>query len=118
MVDERRLYVRLASREKVIVNVTENDDKEQIYEFECYSRDLSTNGVRLHGDQHFSLGSRLEMVVHLRSEKKDYMLSGKVKWNTETTESEHLTGVELCRDGSPDLMQWKQRFEYKNEEKI
>lgn len=110
MNEERRQHTRLPRQEHVKVDVVTEGVPTSAEVFDCSSRDFSLRGVRLHGDHPIDLGSQVDMIVHMKSEKTDYRLTGKVKWVTVTTENEHLAGVELSIDTSKDIQQWQSLF--------
>ena len=107
---ERRRHQRKLQQERVIVNVETADEQHQTFEYECNSRDLSPTGVRLHGDHALKLNSTLDLQVHLQNAHMDYSLTGVVKWVTETTEHEHLAGVELDSTRAGELSRWQSLF--------
>lgn len=110
MTAERRQHTRLPKQEHVQVDVTTEGIPTSADVFDCSSRDFSLRGVRLHGDHAIDLGSRVDLTVHMKSDGKDYQLSGKVKWVTVTTENEHLAGVELLENESADMEKWRALF--------
>ena len=110
MIEERRKHIRESRQEKVIVNVITCEKESKEISFECLSKDFSAKGVRLHGHQGLDLNTKVNMIVHLLSHKRDYSLAGQVKWVTETTENEQLAGVELLDMEGFDLAHWQELF--------
>ena len=112
MVAERRQAYRFPGKEQVKVDVISEDAPNQTLEFECFARDLSKQGIRLHGHQDLQLHAELSLKVHMKDKNQDYQLSGKIKWVTETTEREVIAGVELSDEDSQDWQQWQKLFDH------
>jgi len=107
---ERRQHQRKLQQERVVVNAVTADKQHQAFEYECSSRDLSAKGIRLHGNHPLELNCELDLQVHLQNAHMDYSLTGVVKWVTETTEHEHLAGVELDSARAGELSRWQSLF--------
>ncbi len=112
MFEEKRNHQRKSQKAEVIVNIL-SDSKDPTHNndhYECSSKDISKNGVKLYGNQSFIKGSRLKLEASHRKDEDLMSLIGYVKWTTVTTENEHLTGVEFSETNSPDIGIWKGMF--------
>lgn len=109
MSQERRVELRKNHQQPVLISAT-LENQNQPVEFTCSSRDISKNGIRLHGKSMFELGVRLNIHVHLDAQSGDYQLLGIVKWVTETTEKEHLAGIQLLPESGTDFQRWQATF--------
>ena len=110
MIDERRKYSRILRDELIVVDVLCNEKIDIPLVFECRSKDLSAKGVRIHGQHSVPLNQDVELVIHMGIDKQAYILSGKIKWTTETTENEHLAGIELSDNQETDIGKWQKLF--------
>jgi hypothetical protein len=110
MIKEKRQHLRTRHEESVKVDVISEGATEPPVTLDCFSRDFSHKGIRLHGHTTFNLNSHVNLVVHMSAEKRDYKLHGTIKWVTETTEHEVLAGVELLPNQGSDLTHWQAKF--------
>jgi len=110
MQQERREHTRELQQEHVKVDVISKESPKQNLRYDCFSRDFSKSGVRVHGNQSFELGTHVQLVIHMSEQKKDYSLQGVVKWFTETTEHEVVAGIEFDNTHSSDLEDWQKLF--------
>ncbi|WP_444994830.1 PilZ domain-containing protein [Aliikangiella sp. IMCC44359] len=110
MIDERRKYARILREEPIKVDVLCNEHFNSPLVFECSSKDFSAKGVRIHGQHPVPLNQDVEIVVHLGKEDKEFILSGKIMWTTETTENEHVAGIELSDNQETDIDNWRTLF--------
>lgn len=108
MTDERRAEARQVQNEAILVDVSLIGEKPIV--FECSAKDLSPQGVRLHGEQLLKLNSQVDLLVRMPSKQENYRLTGVVKWITETTEKEHLAGIQLSDNIHTDVNEWKKLF--------
>ena len=111
MISERRQHIRYLRQDLIKVDVVLAQKPEESMVFDCYSKDFSRNGIRLHGHKLLELGSQLTLVVHLEHGESMYNLNGVIKWVTETTEHEVVAGIELIDDNTSDIKQWQSLFE-------
>jgi len=112
MMEEKRSSVRRSENGAVHVDVLAVSDQasNSIIRYEGSMRDISLNGIRLHGKHALEKGSILELLVELESNDSKYNLSGNVKWVTETTENEFVAGLELVEGKSSDISAWQAIF--------
>lgn len=108
---ERRAHAREIQQEQVKVDVVSQENPSEVLTYDCFSRDFSISGVRIHGSQSFELGTEVNLVIHMSDVKKDYGLQGTIKWFTETTEHEVVAGIEFNQERSTDLQDWQKLFE-------
>ena len=112
MYQEKRLFRREAQDKTVQVTIL--PDAETVspdsVSFECRSRDLSREGIRLHGQEGLPKDSLVHLKVDFNDEDAHFDLTGRVIWTTETTEREHVTGLLLTKGPKSDLRAWQQRF--------
>ena len=107
MPEERRAHARQIQEERVQIDViSENDPSEKII-YDCFSRDLSAKGVRIHGSSSFKLGTQVRLVIHMSEHNKELNMEGTIKWITETTEHEVVAGIEFDEKLSSDLAEWR-----------
>jgi Tfp pilus assembly protein PilZ len=105
---EKRKSNRRSCKGQVHVDATESG--KHSYRYEGAMRDISINGVRLHGKHPIEIGAKLKLLIELEQNNSQYSLSGSVKWVTETTEHEFIAGLELQESNSKDILQWREQF--------
>ena len=112
MFQEKRTTVRTEKNAAVHVDVisTSGDTLGQKIRYEGSTRDISQQGIRLHGKHSIKKGSILDMFVELEADHSHYRLKGDVKWVTETTEHEYVAGLQLIEGESTDFSEWKEHF--------
>lgn len=112
MVTEKRAFPRLAQHGQVHVDLLKESNKKNdaSIRYEGAMRDISPNGIRLHGKHPLEIGSELELLVELEDNHTQYNVSGRVKWVTETTEHEFVAGIELMQNNSQDFIDWHNSF--------
>ena len=112
MTDEKRVYPRQSQNGQVHVDVIRAEDGENdgAIRYEGAMRDVSQNGIRLHGKHPIEKGANLSLVVEFESNNKHYSLAGSVRWVTETTEHEFIAGLELTDAESKDIESWRNIF--------
>lgn len=77
---ERRRGPRLARRETVFVQVRVGARGATRRLVRSTSADLSGNGLRAEVDAEFSVGTAVELRVHLAALERRYTLRGQVRW--------------------------------------
>jgi hypothetical protein len=112
MTEEKRIYPRQSKNGQVHVDVlnTESGAQAESVRYEGAMRDVSQNGIRLHGKHPIEKGANLSLVVEFESNHQHYTLSGSVRWVTETTEHEFVAGLELSDSVSTDIESWRRIF--------
>lgn len=112
MVEEKRHYPRQIQSEQVHVDILEasNEKMDTSVRYEGRMKDISHNGIRLHGKHPLEKNATLELVVEFEADHAKYILSGCVKWVTETTEHEFVAGLELTDKDNTDIHKWHQKF--------
>ena len=108
MMKEKRSSARRMENGAIHVDVLSTPDSTIRYEGSM--RDISLNGIRLHGKHPIQQNSIIDMRVELELTNSKYSLSGSVKWVTETTENEFVAGLELLEGKNADLAAWKAIF--------
>ncbi|TQV72989.1 PilZ domain-containing protein [Aliikangiella marina] len=108
---ERRAHPREIQEERVKVDVVSQESPKESISYDCFSRDFSRSGVRIHGSQSFNLGTVVSLVIHMSEIDRDFSMAGTIKWITETTEHEILAGIEFNDSRSADLSDWQGLFE-------
>ncbi len=111
MQQERRAHAREIQQEQVKVDVISQQAPSENLSYDCFSRDFSKSGVRVHGNQSFKLGTQVSLVIHMSEQQRDYNMQGVIKWFTETTENEVVAGIEFNRSDATDLKDWQSLFE-------
>jgi len=104
---EKRMSARRMQSGQVhvdVINATENT------RYEGAMKDVSKNGIRLHGKHPIEKNTMLELLVEFEQDHSQYSLLGNVKWVTETTEHEYIAGLELLESKSKDISQWQENF--------
>jgi len=106
--EEKRSSVRRLEKGTVHVDVMATPDS--VIRYEGSMRDISLNGIRLHGKHPIEKNTTIDMLVEIESTDSKYNLSGNVKWVTETTENEFVAGLELIEGKDADMVAWKTIF--------
>ena len=109
---EKRNHSRQSNSEQVHVDILKasNEDIEGKVRYEGVLRDISSNGIRLHGMHPLEKSAQLELLVEFETNHSQYHLTANVMWVTETTEHEYIAGLELDADKTIDLDSWQKRF--------
>jgi len=108
MMEEKRSSARRSENGAVHVDVLAESNS--VIRYEGSMRDISLNGIRLHGRHPIEKNSKIDMLVEVESNDSKYNLSGSVKWVTETTENEFVAGLELIEEKGSDMVAWKAIF--------
>ena len=112
MVEEKRSFPRQTQSEQVHVDILKasNETIDSNVRYEGRMKDISHNGIRLHGKHPLEKNATLDLLVEFEADHAKYNLSGCVKWVTETTEHEFVAGLELSESESTDINKWHQIF--------
>ncbi len=112
MVEEKRNFPRQLQNEQVHVDILKasNEQIDTSIRYEGRMKDISHNGIRLHGKHPLKKDSTLELLVEFEEDHSKYNLSGCVKWVTQTTENEFVAGLELSDTDNTDILKWHQKF--------
>ena len=112
MVEEKRNYPRQTQNEHVHVDILKasNETIDTSVRYEGRMKDISHNGIRLHGKHPLEKNATLELMVEFEADHAKYNLSGCVKWVTQTTEHEFIAGLELNDNENTDINKWHQKF--------
>jgi len=112
MVEEKRNHPRRSQNGQVHVDIltASNESIEEVIRYEGAMKDISPNGIRLHGKHPLEKNAVLELMVEFEADHSKYNLSGSVKWVTETTENEFVAGLELTENDSKDINSWRSNF--------
>jgi Tfp pilus assembly protein PilZ len=108
MTDERRSEQRQEQDEQVSVKVALVG--EEPISFSCSVADLSSRGIRIHGEQLLKINAHVDLAIRFEGKPQEFRLTGVVKWTTETTEKEHLAGIQLSDNVHTDIGDWKAMF--------
>jgi hypothetical protein len=110
---EKRAYARKVANTPVHVAVLPEAESisPHIIDFDCLTRDLSPEGLRLHGKEGLKKDSLVHLKVAFEDSEQPLTLMGKVVWSTETTEHEHICGLHLTDAPNTDFDLWQARFE-------
>ena len=110
MFQEKRSSVRQNKNAAVHVDVISNTNhSDEPVRYEGSTKDISQQGIRLHGKHPIEKGQLVELMVELEADHSQFRLKGDVKWVTETTESEYIAGLKLL-DSSSDFAKWQAVF--------
>ncbi|PCI69041.1 MAG: hypothetical protein COA86_06245 [Kangiella sp.] len=109
---EKRTFTRIATIEQVHVDILKasNEKVDDKIRYEGVLKDVSSNGIRLHGKHRLEKDAQLDLLVEFESNHSQYQLTANVMWVTETTENEFIAGLELDGDKTTDLESWQKRF--------
>ncbi|MGB0495589.1 MAG: PilZ domain-containing protein [Kangiellaceae bacterium] len=109
---EKRSHARQLTNEQIHVDIlrASNEKIDDKIRYEGAMKDISSNGIRLHGKHPLEKSSQLELLVEFESNHSQYQITAKVMWVTETTEKEYIAGLELDVDKTTDLESWQKRF--------
>lgn len=112
MVEEKRNHPRQNQNEQVHVDILKasNETIDASIRYEGRMKDISHNGIRLHGKHPLEKNATLELTVEFEADHARYNLSGCVMWVTETTEHEFVAGLELKDKDNTDIKIWHQKF--------
>ena len=112
MVEEKRNHPRQAQNEEIHVNILKasNEKVDSTIRYVGRMKDISHNGIRLHGKHPLEKNAIIELMVEFEADHAKYNLSGCVKWVTETTEHEFVAGLELNDNENTDINKWHQKF--------
>jgi len=112
MVEEKRNHPRKTQNEQVHVDILKasNETIDTSVRYEGLMKDISHNGIRLHGKHPLKKNATLELMVEFEADHAKYNLSGSVKWVTETTEHEFVAGLELTDKDNTDIDKWHIKF--------
>jgi len=111
MIEEKRNFPRYSQNGRVhidILNATHQSTNSKI-RYEGTMKDISNNGIRLHGKYRLEKNSVLELLVEFEADHSQFNLSGVIRWVTQTTENEFIAGLELDKQ-SADASQWQDKF--------
>jgi len=113
MVEEKRNFPRQPQNEQVHIDILKasNEKIDDKVRYEGRMKDISHNGIRLHGKHPLEKNAKLQMLVEFESDQAVFNISGCVKWVTETTENEFVAGLELSKTGGADIERWHNKFE-------
>lgn len=77
--------------------------------FICSAVDVSKSGVQINSEQPIAIKSVLDLSITIKDSKREYLLTGNVKWCKPTTGISHSIGIQLkTRAGTvTDLDEWK-----------
>lgn len=112
MVVEKRNSPRQTHQGQVHVDILKasNENIKASVRYEGAMKDISLNGIRLHGMHPLQKHAIVEMLVEFEDNHKQYNLSASVVWVTKTTEHEYIAGLSLTQDSSKDFNLWKKLF--------
>lgn len=109
MNNEKRRSIRRSQSGQVHVDVSEAGVRDS-HRYEGAMKDISKNGIRLHGKHPIEKDTMLKLVIEFEQDHSQYSLAGSVKWVTETTEHEFIAGLELQESNSKDISEWREQF--------
>ena len=112
MIEEKRNYPRRSPNGQVHIDILKasNEKIDTRIRYEGAMKDISPNGIRLHGKHPLEKDAVLELLVEFEADHAKYSLSGSVIWVTETTENEFVAGLELADGESRDIALWREIF--------
>lgn len=109
---EKRSHPREVTNEQVHVDIVNasNENIDDSIRYEGALRDVSRDGIRLHGKHRLEKSTQLDLLVEFESNHSKYRITANVMWVTETTENEFIAGLELDAEKTTDLQSWQKRF--------
>ncbi len=112
VIEEKRNFPRRMQNEQVHVDILKasNEQIDNSVRYEGLMKDISHNGIRLHGKHPLEKDAILDLLVEFEADHAKYNLTGCVKWVTETTEHEFVAGLEINDSDNTDITKWHQKF--------
>lgn len=110
MVNEQRCQSRYDLADQVHVDIlyASNEEITEKIRYEGTIKDVSSNGIRLHGKHRLEKDATLDLSVELEKDHSVFNLSGMIKWVTSTTENEYIAGLKLVNNA--DISRWQGHF--------
>ncbi len=105
---ERRIETRMASTERLFVQVTASAEKDLVgATFSCSALDVSAGGLRIVSEAPIPEGSKLDLWVDSTRRPGKYFLTSDVRWSEAVVNGDCFMGIELLESPTTDIDQWR-----------
>lgn len=104
---ERRAHLRTTRRERLFVQLGPSpDDPANRLTLKCHSADLSRGGLRVRLSEAVPVGAELELWVRVASTRRNFYLTGDVRWCVADGER-HEVGIRVTDGPGTDVRAWR-----------
>ena len=111
---DRRRHTRLLRDDQLFIQILAASESPHIVgvTLHCFTRDVSSSGVKIEVDEEIPLHSELDLWVDVKACARKFFLSGLVKWCYEQNAdaSCYQLGIELLDMPFTDFKSWQKIF--------